>query len=481
MKNYSIFEKAGWVSALAILALFASIRVIGLQPDAALYAGLAQKILQTGEAWMISASAEKFPKFFEHPPYFFQWGAWLMSRVGVHEWSAKAMGALPALVAVFMLTIFTWKNWGWSVAAWTVFALTTTLHFTKYASTSMMEGPLALGVLLAALGCYVYLYASRNYVQLGGVLMMGAGIALACAIKGVIGLGAWGGCLLAVVGHFFLENKPLSRLFFVPFLGLSLFFFGALPFLYWLLQAVKQPALFEWLHGYFVKQVFRSATTDRGEEFFREAQNFFYYFEVILKNLWPWWWAVPLTLILAFRGKERFRDKALVRWILVSGSFFSAFIVPLSLISYKLPHYLHPTYLVLAPLAGFSLDFLGRTYVLPRLPWMASPWVRWIPLFAAVAFVIGRGEKISSTENRGQEFIAIRERVNNAPARCRVLVPRPTIDVYRMEAFALWYFEGREWAFTDERLPSRIAVPSNSIYWVPPQGLIWASEECQKR
>ncbi|MEO5667138.1 MAG: hypothetical protein ABIR96_03690 [Bdellovibrionota bacterium] len=479
MKNYSIFEKAAWVGLVAILALFASIRVIGLQPDAALYAGLSQKILHTGEWWLLSASPEKFPKFFEHPPYFFQWGAWLMSYVGVHEWSAKSMGALPSFVAVLLVTTFCWREWGWSVAAWTVFAIATTGHFTKYASTSMMEGPLSLGVLVAAIGTYVYLYSRKNFVQLSGVLIMGVGITLACAMKGVIGLGAWGGCMLAIVGHFFLENKPLRRLFFVPFLGLSLFFFAALPFLYWLWQAVKQPALFEWLHGYFVNQVFRSATTDRGEDIFKEAHNFFYYLEVIVKNLWPWWWTVPLTLFFALRGRQDFRNPALLRWLLVSISIFSAFIVPLSLVSYKLPHYLHPTYLVMAPLAGFLLDHLARRYLLPRYAKLASPWVRWAPLLVACAVAWGRPGRVSTSENRGQEFIAARDRINGAPARCRIVVPKPTIDVYRMEAFALWYFEGREWTFTEDRLPSPIAVPSRSIYWVPPQGTLWAREDCK--
>jgi 4-amino-4-deoxy-L-arabinose transferase-like glycosyltransferase len=480
MKYYSIFEKAAWAICLAILALFATIRVIGLQPDAALYAGLAQKILATGESWLLSASPAKFPKFWEHPPYFFQWGAWLMAHLGVHEWSAKAMGAIPSLVALLLTFAFCWRRWGWGVAGWTVFAVASTVHFTKYASTSMLEGPLALGVMLAALGTYLFLYATRNYLQLFGIIVIGIGLAIACAMKGVIGLGAWGGVMLAIVSHLFLENKPLTRLFFVPFLGFSLLFFAALPLIWWTFQAFRRPELLEWLHGYFVNQVYRSATTDRGEAFFQEAHNVFYYLQVVVRNLWPWWWTVPLTYFFALRGQENFRDKALRRWILISSSFFVAFVVPLSLISYKLPHYLHPTYLVMAPLAGFCLDHLARRYLLPRVAWLAHPLVRWVPMIVAVAFIVGRGETVSKSENRGQEFIAVAERINKAPARCRIVVPEPTIDVYRMEAFALWYFRGREWEFTKERLPSKIAVPSSAIYWVPPQGTLWASEGCAR-
>ena len=480
MTYYSIFEKAAWLVLLAILALFATIRVIGLQPDAALYAGLSQKILHTGEWWMLSGSPEKFPKFFEHPPFFFQWGAWLMSHLGVHEWSAKMMGALPSLLALLLLAAFCAKELGWSVAAWTMFAVATTLHFTKYASTSMLEGPLALGTFVAALGTYVYLYSRLNFVQLSGVFIMAVGILIACAVKGVIGLGAWAGCLLAIVLHLFLENRPLRGLFFVPFLGFALLFSAAAPFLWWLYQVVHQPPIIEWLHGYFVNQVFRSATTDRGEAIFHEAHNHFYYLGVIVTYLWPWWWAVPLTVVLSFRKVENFRQLELLRWMLISLSFLVCFMVPLSLVSYKLPHYLHPTYLVLAPLAGISLDYLARRFMLTRVPRLADARWRWIALGLVCAAVWLRPSRVSTSANRGQEFITAGLTINSAPARCRVIVPRASIDVYRMEAFALWYLEGREWAFTEERLPSKITVPSRSIYWVPPQGLIWAREDCTK-
>ncbi len=228
-------------------------------------------------------------------------------------------------------------------------------------------------------------------------------------------------------------------------------------------------------------RVFRSATTDRGEEFFREARNFFYYIQVIVRNLWPWWWAVPASLFLALRGKyEEFRDRALLRWMLVAVSFFSAFIVPLSLVSYKLPHYLHPTYLPLAPLAGYFLAAFSKRFFPERLNWMLHPSLRWVLLVATCVVVWAPGERVSSSENRGQDFIAVRASITEAPARCALRVPRGSMDAFRMEAYALWYFEGREWSFSEQRYPSQIALPLRTIYWDPQEKRLWATGDRKK-
>jgi hypothetical protein len=80
--RFEKFEKILWGVTLAFLALFASWNVIGLQPDAALYAGLSHKVWVTGEAWALRGTEGRFPLFFEHPPYFFQWGAALFFGLG---------------------------------------------------------------------------------------------------------------------------------------------------------------------------------------------------------------------------------------------------------------------------------------------------------------------------------------------------------------------------------------------------------------
>src|SRR5690606_22520897 len=129
---------------------------------------------------------------------------------------------------------------------------------------SMLEGPLALGVLMAALGVYGALSLSRNWQRLLCYLFTGLGVALACSVKGIVGYGAMGGALLAFVSQIFADNRSLSRFLYLPIYGSFLVAIGSLPFLYWFLQSFKRPELLEWLHGYFFEQVLRSATTDRG-------------------------------------------------------------------------------------------------------------------------------------------------------------------------------------------------------------------------
>jgi 4-amino-4-deoxy-L-arabinose transferase-like glycosyltransferase len=170
---------------------------------------------------------------------------------------------------------FCFRVWGLNVALLTVFVAATTGHFTKYAATSMLEGPLAFGVLITSLGCYLALSSERTAQRFSGYLLLSAGILVASSVKGVVGWGAVGGVLLAFVLQIFVENRSLGRLLFVPVLGAFLFIVAAAPFLFWLLQTIKRPELLEWIHGYFFKQVLGSATTDRGEEFFRESKIIF--------------------------------------------------------------------------------------------------------------------------------------------------------------------------------------------------------------
>lgn len=479
MSLYSNLEKFFWCVLLAFLACFASVRVIGLQPDAALYAGLAQKILLTGDKWALSVSEEMFPRFFEHPPYFFQWGAWLMENYGASEMSAKMMGALPSFFALILLIAFVGRVWGLSLAMWTVFVLATTVHFTKYAATSMLEGPLALGVLMSAIGVYGALSLTRNWQRLLCYMLTGVGVALACAVKGVVGYGALGGALLAFVSQIFADNRSLSRFLYLPIYGSFLVGVASIPFFYWFLQTLKRPELLAWLHGYFFEQVLRSATTDRGEVFFKEAGNYIYYLEVIVTSVWPWWWTVPLALALMVKGRIPFREKSWVLWAIVSVSFFSAFLIPLSLVKYKLPHYMHPTYMLLAPLGALALSELVKLVRKGRWTFLDNPLLRWGGLLVVcVAFWIPQ-VRISSSSNRGQEFVRAREEILSLKSSCKILVPAEEMDPYRMAAFSLWYFQGKEWKIVKHRYPSPIAIPQDSIYWEPQGAKLWIGKACR--
>lgn len=504
MKNYFILEKNIWLLGVAILACFATVRVIGLAPDAALYAGLARKILETGEAWRLAGTENFFPKFYEHPPYFFQWGAWLMSWMGVSDASAKLMGAIPSFLALLLLCFFLLREFSWNLAAFTLVMLATTGHFTKYAATSLLEAPLALFTLVCLLSTYVLFQSKVTLIRLLSLLGILIGISGATASKGVVGLGCLGGVLLVYVGRILRFNQPLSHLFFrVPFLTMMMFVAAASPFLLWLKRTWTEVSGFEWIMGYLHKQVFRSATTDRGEAFFQEANNHLYFIEVIVRNAWPWWWTVPVGyyfLFLARRGdaNELMQKTTLFArmrvYSVIALCFFIAFLVPLSLVTYKLPHYMHPTYMLMAPVGAYGLMnvlararwFLSqkiqeRALALPRMALkLKAVYWRWLALAVPSLFFIFQGPRVTSTPNRGQEFFALyQEHSDVLQSGCEVWVPESEVGAYRMEAYSLWYLKGASWKLVAEEYPSEVAVPRDVIFWRPKHDILWKGRDCR--
>ena len=480
MSKYINLERILWLVALCFIASFATIRVIGLAPDAALYAGLANKVFMTGEYWLLRGTDGFFPKFYEHPPYFFQWGSWLMGMFGASDMTAKLMGAIPTFIALLILATFTFKNWGWKLAAWTIFIVATTGHYTKYAATSLLEAPLALFTLMALISTYYFHKAEKNYWRLLAMLGLFLSVAGACASKGVVGLGCVGGALLSYALIILVKNRSLFEFVRLWFLGVFLVFAAALPFLLWLLKSFQSPELASWVLGYFEEQVLRSATTNRGEEFFHEADNYFYYLGVLARNLWPWIWTVPVGVWFALKTRSDITiPKGFRLYMLVAFSFFIAFLVPLSLVSYKLPHYMHPTYLLLAPVGGWGMLVLFDKLI-QRFPVVSEASIpfRWLFLFAAFYLTLGQGARLSSTQNRGQEFYELGLKTNELNSACTIWIPESQTAPYRMEAFSLWYLGGRAWKRIENDYPSRITIPKDVIYWDPSKSILWNGEDC---
>ncbi len=477
------------------MALFAQMHLRGLQPDAALYAGLARKVFETGEGWLLAGTEGKFPKFFEHPPYFFQWGAWIFSKLGMNDATARLMGAGPAFLAMVSVLVWSWARLGWATAAWCALALASYGHFTKYAATSMLEGPLCLGVAWTGIAAFELLWMpGRSWRSAPFVLMLFAGLMISTAVKGIVGLGAWGGLFLTYGLSVLVRRKPAWKLYlsFFP-LGFCLQV-AIFPLLVWAYRLFERDGLV-WIQGYFFEQVLRSATTNRGEAFFHEANNRLYFLQGFVRNGWPWWWTLPAAwcahLLSYARRNSTFLQpfhKPIVRYAALNGlCFLLSFLVPLSFVTYKLPHYMHPTYLLLAPSGAFFLaQGSAWLWAKARSRWKLLdagetllPALRWLLLVPALAWVFMRAPEVSSTPNRGQEFIRIAHLIKALDKDCELLVPEPLMDAYRMEAFTLWYFGQRNWKLVKNELSARIAVPWDSIYWNPAQNFVWGRGKCE--
>ena len=486
-ERHSIVERCLWLAALAGLVFFGRWWVSGLQPDAALYAGLSSKILRTREMWLLEGSENRFPIYFEHPPFFYQWGSVVLKFFGESDGAARAMGGIPGCIAFLSMLIWTWARLGWLTAAMTALMLATFGHYTKFAATAMMEGPLSLGVCWTAIAAFELHWREKAGLKrpfFWAVLFVG--LAIAGASKGIVGLGAWGALGLSLIfALLFSEREPVKVLFSILFMSVALLAVLA-PLAYWGREMWNLGAGgFEYIVGYFQSQVFRSMTTNRGESFHSEAGDKLYYLKVLMKDGWPWWWtfvggwiALILSPILRFRFLNLFYalDSTYKAWALNSLAFFVSFIVPFSLVKYQLPHYLHPVYLVAMPVGA---GFLVR--ILPRLRFFSSLWnarVRWALLLVAGVAMFCTQRGLSTTQNRGQEFISAQEKLSKLDPDCEVVVPRDEIDVYKMECYALWYWKGRSWSFVDQKLPSKIATPTDKVYWEPSSGTLWGVGTC---
>ncbi len=369
--------------------------------------------------------------------------------------------------------------------------LATTGHYTKYAATALLDAPLSLFTLLSLLSTFYFLRAPKNYSRLLAMLGIFLGVAGACASKGVVGLGCVGGAVGSYVVIVFLQNRPLSDLFRAWFLGVLLLMAAFLPFLLWIIQSFRSPELWSWIGGYFEEQVLRSATTNRGETFYGEGKNYFYFLNVIVRNLWPWWWSVPLSYIAILRPGKFFWKS----WVtpagfkfygVIAGIYFLSFFVPLSLVTYKLPHYLHPTYLLLAPVGAWSVSNLMKSFFTRSFAGFESLknnsklllGFRWGALVLVGVLTLGAGVHLSSTANRGQEFYNLGLRLSGINPACSIWIPQDQTAPYRMEAFSLWYLDGRPWKRVENAYPSKIAVPPEVIYWDPSKEILWLGGSC---
>lgn len=455
---------------------FAFYRAQGLSPDAALYAGLSLKILRGGEYWLLTGSGNHFAEFFEHPPYFFQWGSGVLKVLGTSDGAARAIGGLPSWLALAGLAW--WLMWKKSFRLAVIFVVmaATWTHYTKFAASALLEAPLALGVALVFVASFEKFYSVKvGKKNIFWTLLLIAGLMLATAAKGVMGFGAWGALVLAFFCAFiFSPRSSLKLAVFLPLLFLY-FLVASLPLVYWAFELFRHNGI-EWIIRYFTEQVLRSATSNRGEDTHPLSGDRLYYLKSLARNAWPWLWAFAGLYVFCFT--KRFAKHSLGRQLALHIlSFVLAFGLPLSFVSWQLTHYLHPVYLPLLVGGAYFIDELipARWNRLSARTWLLSRWLLFI-LLGSLSFIFVKGP--TKVPNRGQEFREVAAQINALPETCTVHIAPETMDSYRAEAYALWYWQGRAWKFSPSNLYSRIAVYFGSVYWDPKKKELWSSDAC---
>ncbi len=485
-RTYSSLEKFLWLCALGLLIFFGGFRLVGLAPDAALYAGLSLKILRSQEYWLLEGSGNHFQAFFEHPPYFFQWGSLVLKYLGLSDGAARAIGALPALGGFLTLAVWLWVRRSYRAAVLFALMAATWGHYTKFAATVLLEAPLSLGVALVFVASFEKFWCKVSALrQVGWTLVLVVGLVICTAAKGVMGFGAWGGLFMALIFSSLFYRKSIGKLLLSTPLMILYFWIAALPFIYWAYALYQRGAL-AWIVDYFTEQVFRSATTNRGEDFHPVLGDKFFYLKTLAKNGWPWLWTFVGAFISYFAARllarkwgfftrfERDTQGRHICWHVLA--FVLAFAVPLSFLRYQLSHYLHPVYLPLLCSGALFLDqLLGLWTSAPQKRLMLFRWGSWL---LAVIVVLSTLRGMTRTPNRGQDFIAVAPRILSLPADCGVQIAPQAIDSFRAEAYALWYWQGRAWRMSSSELLSRLAVLFKHVYWDPKTKDLWGSDSC---
>ena len=424
-------ENLCWIAALGLVVFFGAFRVVGLQPDAALYAGLSRQVLSTDELWQLRGTSGFFPIFFEHPPYFFQWGALVLKFLGESDGAARAIGGIPGFLGFLITVIWAGKKWGAGIGLWTAFLLASFGHYTKFASTVMLEAPLSLGTICAAIGAFEFISTRRKRYT----ALWCAGLALTSASKGVVGFGAWGGIVLFL----WVSQLPtLRKILWTIVSGAAV----KMPLLFWTALMFDRGA-FEWVVGYWMQQVGISFTTNRGDTSHAANGDKLFFFKTIVRDGWPWWWTVPATGMALW--KKRIQNPELSRWVTLATLMTIAFVLPFSLAQFQLGHYLHPIYLLWAPVGAAFMHTFVSPWLTKHIPSKGGLRLRWSSLVVVCVFMMSRSG-LSRTHNRGQVFVQVWPILTSLPRSCLVLVPESSMDPYRMEANALWYWKGQAWA-----------------------------------
>jgi 4-amino-4-deoxy-L-arabinose transferase-like glycosyltransferase len=363
-------------------------------------------------------------------------------------------------LALIVLFSWLWHRHSWSLAAWTLVFLLTFGHYTKYSATIMLEAPLSLGAILFAIGTFEFF--ARSSLTFRWLLVACMGAFMSGAAKGVVGLLFWGALAPYVLFFAHRDSQWLQRkgAWFL-FCGIS----AAAPLAVWGLMTLNFEEGASMLTRYLDEQVFRSYSSDRGRpELYAQSWSWWTYPYVIIKYGWPWWWTVPLGAIW-LKKRSDYRETFLQNWAKLAFVFFACLLVAFSTSHVRLPHYLHPTYMILAPIGAYAMWLITLRFV--RISSINLQRLRWI-LLAVLAFSMGvfyRGQ--TSTAGRGQEFDRLSAQINSLPMACKIYVKQSQIEPYRMETYSLWYLKGRGYEIlTDEAFHiSKAAFSESRIWW----------------
>ena len=382
--QYSFFYRhryALFFAAIAIVSV-ANLLIDIMEVDAAQYAAISLDMQHSGHYLQVYLRGHDY---LDKPPLLFWLSSLSISLLGNTNIGYK----LPAVLIVWLGIWATyqfgklWYDRRTGIIAALMMATTQAFHLMT--NDIRTDGLLTSFVILSVYFISVYLKKDNiNFLLLGGVCIGGAMLA-----KGPIGLII---PAMAIGGHLLLQQqwKKLFNwrwLLLIPVIMLMLS-----PMLYGLylqfdlhpekeVYGLKGPSGIKF---YFWTQSFGRIT---GENTWQNDAPFFYFFQTMLWDFFPWVLLfIPAFVIRIRRAlQKKKKDTTVPEWISLSG-----FIIPfvaLSFSNYKLPHYVFPLF----PFAAIiTADFLIRKAdVIPR--WFESVYVflmHMVLLISVLVFIL---------------------------------------------------------------------------------------------
>ncbi|MEC5147959.1 glycosyltransferase family 39 protein [Chitinophaga sp. 212800010-3] len=323
-RTFVLTEKQVWllITAMVVLLQFSALFVPILEPDGALYAGIAKTMVQKHDYWNLYADGHDW---LDKPHFPFWITAISFQIFGIHTWSYK----LPAILFLLMGAWYTYRFalylYGEKVARWAVCILLTAEHLV-ISNNDVRAEPYLTGLIIAAV-----FYFYRRKIVLGAVFM-------ACAImtKGLFALvpvgAAIGGQLL-----FTRQWKELLHLrWLLAFFLTALFITPELYALYQQFDLHPEKTVFGTTHVSGLRFFFWDSQFGRFMNTgpIKGAGDPFFFFHTVLWAFLPWSVMLYAALIIFIRRWKQQREYYCISAALATFILFS-------LSRFQLPHYLN--------------------------------------------------------------------------------------------------------------------------------------------
>ncbi len=429
-----------WLLILSTLLLFYMPERVGMKVDPAVYGGLAKQVWVNGW-WPLGLFESFFPQFYEHPPGV----VWLMAlflKLPLRdEWTvhlfSRLCGLLTLIVGIHCCRLSTPFEERWQQrAALFVFFCVSWMGWLKYVGSGQLEGPLGLLIMLTLMILLLGYSQSSNHRPMRSFRFLLGWLALGFLgffFKGVFFLPVLAGAVLAnLLWEGIRKTIPSIGLPLVGFLGWAL---GTA-----LIYVLDWQTNTHFVSSYFGQQVFGTVVegTQRGAEslsldlgrFFRAFVSY-----LTLEARFNFLWSLPILLALvAFFA--RFRNHKYSSLSVASASLYLAFIAPIALSAFKLPHWGVPAF-------GVGACFLASVFPLARLPHSPNATRNLKRLTLLLAVVLATVPISSPRAGRGEEWSDHRSLFLNSPGmydELWIVEDDESLGLWTAKCYASFYF-----------------------------------------